>query len=68
MTCKQNSPNIIRYVCYHFHKTAETSARDKEPNCCPHIDNCPTLTGQKYNISELKLHTHTHNYIQSLCS
>ena len=20
MTCKQNSPNIIRYVCYHFRK------------------------------------------------
>ena len=37
MTCKQNSPNIIRYVCYHFRKTAETSPRDKEPNCCPHM-------------------------------
>ena len=36
MTCKQNSPNIIRYVCYHFRKTAETSPRDKEPNRCPH--------------------------------
>ena len=32
----------------------------KEPNCCPHNDNDPTLTGEKYNISA---HTFQHTQL-----